>query len=185
MTAVTISFDRVFGPLFVPKEESLSSEEGPGYVAVLEELFPQFHKRAYGWKLSIEELEYLRVSGSAHNLSVVMESDAVSRLQNQLRAECWQACQLYRILTEQFHYKLRHGGQFGALFIGYRDVRSHGECLFFLGPLHPLEAVAAARVAYSVGKRAFECVAGPSVQVNEIQNRSSSAATSPLKRRRV
>lgn len=153
--------------------------------AALQRHWPQFYKRQHGWRLSIEEVQYLlwlsgqspiltttssmstsTSAGVKHDRTPSLPSSVsvslrlhggplVASLATSLAAASPAACAVYRCLTADHGFRLRHGSQFGSLFIGYAGtVRQHGEVLFFLGPLPPLAAVRAARVAGSVGKRA-------------------------------
>lgn len=168
---ILLTVRETFGPLFILREqnakESIPSTEK--VAAALHAQWPQFHKKQHGWKLSIEELEYLvwycaeaqsnepKDEGARHSLfvfSISVESGDAAQLRSSLAAQNARSCAIYRLLTYNDRLQLRHGSMFGALFIGYRDLQSHGDILFFLGPLSPLEEVRAARVASSVGKSA-------------------------------
>ncbi|KAH9598222.1 tRNA intron endonuclease [Trypanosoma melophagium] len=128
------------GPLFISEDPSL-------FLKVL----PQVHKKNYGdTHLSIEELEYLNQS-----FTIIFVSDEYKRFRDVLYNRHTLSCEAYCYLTDVMKLHLRHGSQFGAAFIGYKDINGHGECLIFFGPLSHLETVAAARVACSVGKEAW------------------------------
>ncbi|RNF01049.1 uncharacterized protein Tco025E_08665 [Trypanosoma conorhini] len=131
---------RTRGPLFV-------CEDPAGLLRRL----PQTRKRHHrGACLSIEELEHV---ARAAEVVWLRPEDALRRAE--LRERHASACRLYHHLTDVAGLRLRHGSQFGAAFVGYRDLRGHGACLVFLGPLARPAAVAAARVAGSVAKEAW------------------------------
>lgn len=148
-------------------------------------------KKAYadGWYLSVEELAYLVYTAHRHHpftsscsdgfyskfysLIVRLEGEALARY-SVLYAEHREACAVYRYATHRLGLALRHGSQFGALFIGYSgghptenpsSVLEHGEILIFppsvpgqagsqSSTITALDAVRAVRVARSVGKKA-------------------------------
>ncbi|EKF28408.1 hypothetical protein MOQ_007842 [Trypanosoma cruzi marinkellei] len=131
---------RTHGPLFVCEDPSLFLQT-----------FPQARKKHYhSDHLSIEELEYL-----GHSFDIVFKNEHDSHRRACLRERHATSCRVYRYLTDEMGLRLRHGSQFGAAFIGYRDVNGHGEYLVYLGPLSRLEEVAAVRVARSVAKEAW------------------------------
>ncbi|KEG11675.1 hypothetical protein DQ04_02381100 [Trypanosoma grayi] len=138
--AAIIRVVRTHGPLFVCEDPS-----------VFLQTLPQAQKKHHsGAPLSIEELEYL---SHTHTIEFLSEDDA--RCREYLRERHTLSCRVYRHLTDVEGLRLRHGSQFGAAFIGYRDVESHGDCLVFFGPLAHLATVAAVRVACSVAKEAW------------------------------
>ncbi|KAG5490264.1 hypothetical protein JKF63_00384 [Porcisia hertigi] len=139
--------DGTNGPLFSVAESSAA-------MAYLATNYPQCKKRGLGWQLSVEEVHFLQSqlhqSGGVHFMSAVTKDQY-----EVLRKRYARDCLVYTSLTTKYGYRLRHGSQFGANYIGYRDVGTHGECLFFTGPLAELEKVRAVRIARSVGKRAM------------------------------
>nr|CCC95550.1 unnamed protein product [Trypanosoma congolense IL3000] len=138
--ACTIRVTGLFGPLFVCHNASVFLSK-----------FPQMYKRDYSSAyLSIEELEYL---SSSFRIEFDNEIDARYRVRLRERHEF--SCRVYRHLTEEMGIALRHGGRFGAAFIGYRDINGHGDCLVYFGPLSSMALIAATRVASSVGKEAW------------------------------
>ncbi|PWU92198.1 hypothetical protein TcG_11209 [Trypanosoma cruzi] len=131
---------RTHGPLFVCENPSLFLQT-----------LPQARKKHYrSDHLSIEELEYL-----GHSFDIVFKNEQDAHRRACLRERHANFCRMYRYLTDEMGLRLRHGSQFGAAFIGYRDVNGHGEYLVYLGPLSRLEEVAAVRVARSVAKEAW------------------------------
>lgn len=137
------------GPLFTIAEDDST-------VTFLRQRYPQCFKKFYGWQLSVEELHFIKeepLPGVA--VEVVFATDAAEKQFEEMKQANCTACSIYRQLTRDHSYQLRHGSQFGALFIGYKDIRSHGEYLFFMGPLHDLERIRALRISHSVGKRAI------------------------------
>lgn len=129
----------VNGPLFVCEDSSVLSK------------FPQMYKKDYsGPHLGVEELEYL-----SEFVSIEFITAEDRRYWASLRMRHEFSCRVYRHLTDKMGLFLRHGSQFGAAFIGYRDLKDHGNCLVYFGPLSQLSATAAARVAASVGKEAW------------------------------
>jgi tRNA splicing endonuclease len=131
------------GPLFV-------LDESAEMVCFFSAQYPQFAKRSLGWQLSVEEIACLQ--SSAPTVEVVFVSADAAELYSELRQAYAVDCAVYRQLTLHHGYKLRHGSPFGANYIGYRDLKAHGEYLFFIGPLADLEELRAVRVAHSVRK---------------------------------
>ncbi|CCW69254.1 unnamed protein product [Phytomonas sp. Hart1] len=181
-----ITISRVLGPLFLIDEiEEGDSENANDLLLVLQHTYPQFFKKSIGWKLSIEEVEFLILDAPRHSLQVNLKSEFVCAQREHLRCCCPSACTIYQVLTIQHGFLLRHGTQFGALFIGYVDLQHHGEVLFFLGPLSELERVAAKRVARNVGKRAIACeCTGREVHLREIMDPQDDLPTLRRRKRR-
>lgn len=144
------------GPLFVLAE----SAEVTAFLAAH---YPQFAKRLQGWQLSVEELYCLQSTAADHaadasraaSVSVSFTSVEAAAQYEELHEAYTVDCIVYDELTRRHGYKLRHGSAFGASYIGYQDIKRHGECLFFRGPLSGLEQLRAARIARSVGKTAI------------------------------
>ncbi|XQJ31850.1 tRNA intron endonuclease, catalytic C-terminal domain containing protein, putative [Leishmania guyanensis] len=139
--------DGTNGPLF-------SIVESTAAIAYLSAHYPQFKKRGVGWQLSVEEVSLLQAQLQRSDDIHFASADTKDQFEV-LRKRYARDCIVYAALTTDHGYKLRHGSQFGANYIGYQDVGSHGECLFFTGPLAKLEQVRAVRIARSVGKRAM------------------------------
>ncbi|CCW61165.1 unnamed protein product [Phytomonas sp. EM1] len=172
MSLKQITISKVFGPLFLIDEiEESDLESANDLLPVLRRTYPQLFKKGIGWKLSIEELEFLILDAPKNGWQVCLSSELVREQRESLKRACPSSCKIYHVLTTQYGYLLRHGTQFGALFIGYVDLQQHSEVLFFLGPLSELEGVAAKRVARSVGKRAMVCgCEGGEVHLDEIMD---------------
>ncbi|KAG5464955.1 hypothetical protein GH5_00411 [Leishmania sp. Ghana 2012 LV757] len=139
--------DGTNGPLFRVAESAAA-------MAYLSTHYPQCKKRGVGWQLSVEEVSLLQ-SQLQRSDGVRFASAETEEQFEVLRARHARDCVVYAALTTDHGYKLRHGSQFGANYIGYQDVGMHGECLLFTGPLAELEQVRAVRIARSVGKRAM------------------------------
>ncbi|KAG5464222.1 hypothetical protein LSCM1_00402 [Leishmania martiniquensis] len=135
------------GPLFRVAESAAA-------VAYLSAHYPQCKKRGVGWQLSVEEVSLLQSQLRRSDGVRFASADAEEQFEV-LRTRHARDCAVYATLTTGHGYKLRHGSQFGANYIGYQDVGTHGECLLFTGPLAELEQVRAVRIARSVGKRAM------------------------------
>lgn len=154
---VVLTLDSTCGPLFLARE-LFGATADPAAVHHMEVAYPQFFKKHQGWRLAVEEVYHLLHLSVDAGTKVDLATEAVQQQYRVLSRVALQACYLYHELSSVHAYKLRHGSQFGAQFIGYRGVQSrHSETLFFLGPLSPLEVLAATRVAGSVGKRAVVC----------------------------
>ncbi|AYU83747.1 tRNA intron endonuclease catalytic C-inal domain containing protein [Leishmania donovani] len=135
------------GPLFRVAESAAA-------IAYLSTHYPQCKKRGSGWHLSVEEVSLLQ--SQLRRADGVHFASADTKEQFEvLRKRYARDCAVYAALTTDHGYRLRHGSQFGANYIGYQDVGTHGECLLFTGPLAELERVRAVRIARSVGKRAM------------------------------
>lgn len=196
---LVLKFDACTGPLF-----HLSASSSPilcGEVpsacppsspsAFIQRVAPQMIKKAFrDVRLSIEEVTYLQHLSSScaerHPFRVVLDgTDVLARYETLSR--CYHHdCLMYRYLTDDHHYALRHGSQFGALFIGYQvrprkgsekavDAASgpplqHGEVLFFPAGsrpsspaipvsnlLPPLDVSRAMRISRTVSKTAMGC----------------------------
>ncbi|ORC91457.1 uncharacterized protein TM35_000064620 [Trypanosoma theileri] len=146
------------GPLFI-------CEDPLQYLQVL----PQGRKKHYdSTHLSIEELEYLN-----HSFAIIFDRVEDKELRDVLYKRHTLSCKAYRYLTDVMGLHLRHGSQFGAAFIGYKDINGHGECLIFFGPLSHLETVAAVRVASSVGKEAWVLLEESREQQHSNNNRNN------------
>ncbi|KAG8345285.1 hypothetical protein TRVL_03889 [Trypanosoma vivax] len=129
-----------FGPLFVCHDTSVFLPQ-----------FPQMLKKDYGsGHLSIEELNYLSLS-----FRVVFDRQEDEGRHVAMSRQHRFSCDAYRQLTDKWGLSLRHGSKFGAAFIGYHNVSGHSDYLIFFGPLSRLAAIAAVRVASSVGKEAW------------------------------
>ncbi|GET93466.1 hypothetical protein, conserved [Leishmania tarentolae] len=135
------------GPLF-------SVAESAAAIAYLSTHYPQCKKRSSGWQLSVEEVSLLQSQLGSTDGVHFAAADTREKFE-ELRKRYARDCAVYAALTTDHGYKLRHGSQFGANYIGYQDVETHGECLMFTGPLAELEQVRAVRIARSVGKRAM------------------------------
>eukprot|EP00796_Vickermania_ingenoplastis_P008155 gene8155-5684_t len=203
--AVVLHFSSWMGPLFV-----LDEPAKPALSTALHQHFPQMYKKAYGWRFSVEEMSFLgslkpktaareEEGPLAHchcpAVTILFQNAEVQQRYELLASRHREACTLYHLLTTRHNYALRHGSQFGALFIGYRKAEplttssaprlGHGEVLFFVPSSSPgadrsccltrLEAIRAQRVARSVGKKAVlvHLLTSPSPQATDIMDRAA------------
>jgi tRNA splicing endonuclease len=120
----------------------------------------KYSKRAVNSALSIEELHYL---SKTHPLSFdcpyaeqlyhcLLELDEVRR-----------HCEAYLFLVNECGFALRHGGRFGADFIGYRNRDDHGTHLVCVAKSR-LDTVGLSRVACSVRKEVLLVAQDPNLR---------------------